>query len=40
MLIHHQQAALSAEIAVQLGRLLLVTLGLATLLAVASAAFI
>ena len=40
MLIHHQQAALSAEIAAQLGRLLIITLGLATLLAVASAALI
>ena len=40
MLIHQQQAALSADIAAQLGRLLLVTLCLATLLAVTSAVLI
>ena len=40
MLIHHQQAAESAAIAAQLGRLLLITMGLATLLAIASAVLI
>jgi hypothetical protein len=40
MLLHQQHAAESAAIAAQLGRLLFITLGLATLVAAACAALI